>query len=171
MTDNPTRDLIAENARLRSVISFAAEALEEHDVSGLAYCILKGALEEPEPISDADLPKGAKIKTGDGSHPDDDAFARFKNERDYISQHNAPKSTIAAMDWAIAEIERLRTISSEHQSASTAEDVRVIQEADAMVGALWTDLFNKDLIKPDGADYFDKWRERIRALSNGGARC
>ncbi len=100
MTDNP-RDLIAENARLRSVISFAAESLEENEAAVIAYCILKGALEEPEPISDADLPT----------------------------------------------------------------DVRgCIQEADAMVGALWTDLFNKDLIKPDGADYFDKWRERIRAL-------
>ncbi len=93
------RDLIAENARLRSVISLAAEILEEEEEnSSLAYCILKGAL---------DLP--------------------------------------------------------------TAEDVRVIQEADALVGALWTDLWNKDLIKPDGADYFDKWRGRIRALavSNG----
>ncbi len=53
-----------------------------------------------------------------------------------------------------AEVERLR---------------KGIQDADAMVGALWTDLFNKDLIKPDGADYFDRWRGRIRALavSNG----
>ncbi len=50
----------------------------------------------------------------------------------------------------LAEVERLR---------------KAIQEADAMVGALWTDLFNKDLVLAEGADYFDKWRLRIRALT------
>ncbi len=70
MTDNPTRDLIAENARLRSVISFAAESLEENEAAVIAYCILKGALEEPEPISDADLPTAEDVR-GIQAHPGD----------------------------------------------------------------------------------------------------
>lgn len=52
--------LTAENARLRSVISFAVEDLESD--GGIAYCILKGALEEPEPISDADLPTAEEVR-------------------------------------------------------------------------------------------------------------
>lgn len=39
-----------------------------------------------------------------------------------------------------------------------------IDEANQMVGALWSDLFNKDLVKAAGAEYFDRWRERIKAL-------
>jgi hypothetical protein len=54
--------LTAENARLRSVISFAAEALEEHETGGVAYCILRGALETPEPISDTDLPTAEDVR-------------------------------------------------------------------------------------------------------------
>lgn len=46
----------------------------------------------------------------DGSLPDDDSFLRFKNERDYIAQSGRMKTTVAAMDWAAAEIERLRAI-------------------------------------------------------------
>ena len=40
-----------------------------------------------------------------------------------------------------------------------------LHDANSMVGALWSDLFNKDLVKSEGADYFDKWRDRIRALA------
>jgi hypothetical protein len=37
------------------------------------------------------------------------------------------------------------------------------EKCDRFVGALWTDLFDNDLVKSEGADTFDKWRERIRA--------
>jgi len=40
-----------------------------------------------------------------------------------------------------------------------------LRDADEMIGALWSDLFNKDLIKAAGADYFDKWRGRISELA------
>lgn len=42
---------------------------------------------------------------------------------------------------------------------------RGLHDANEMVGALWSDLFNKDLVKAAGADYFDKWRDRIKALA------
>lgn len=51
-------------------------------------------------VSDHGFPKGTL--------PDDDAFDRFKNERDHIAQSGRMKTTVAAMDWAAAEIERLR---------------------------------------------------------------
>ncbi len=51
-------------------------------------------------ISDHGFPKG--------SMPDDDAFDRFKNERYYLAKSGKMKTTVAAMDWAVAEIERLR---------------------------------------------------------------
>lgn len=41
-----------------------------------------------------------------------------------------------------------------------------LRDADEMIGALWSDLFNKDLVKAAGADYFDKWRSRIREMAN-----
>lgn len=56
-------------------------------------------------VSDHGFPKG------DGSHPDDDPFDLFKNERDYIAQSGRMKTTVAAMDWAAAEIDRLRALS------------------------------------------------------------
>lgn len=59
-------------------------------------------------VSDHGFPKG------DGSHPDDDAFARFKNERDYIAQSGRMKTTVAAMDWAIVEITRLRAVPTDN---------------------------------------------------------
>lgn len=62
-------------------------------------------------VSDHGYPKG------DGSHPDDDPFARFKNERDYINQSGCSKTTVAAMDWAAAEIERLRVLVSAPQGS------------------------------------------------------
>jgi hypothetical protein len=37
------------------------------------------------------------------------------------------------------------------------------EKCDRFIGALWTDLFNKDLVKAEGAHFFDQWRERIRA--------
>lgn len=40
-----------------------------------------------------------------------------------------------------------------------------LHDADEMIGALWSDLFNKDMVKAGGADYFDSWRGRIRALA------
>jgi hypothetical protein len=39
-----------------------------------------------------------------------------------------------------------------------------LKAANEMVGALWSDLFNKDLVKAAGADFFDKWRQRIKDL-------
>lgn len=45
-----------------------------------------------------------------------------------------------------------------------------VADADQLIGCLWVDLFNKDLVKASGADYFDKWRDRIRALKSGGAK-
>ena len=44
--------------------------------------------------------------------------------------------------------------------------VKGVHDADAIVGALWSDLFNKDLVKAAAADYFDKWRTRIRGLGS-----
>jgi hypothetical protein len=48
-----------------------------------------------------------------GSIPSDTAFDLFKNERDMIVQSNNLPSVIAAMDWAILEIEQLRRICKE----------------------------------------------------------
>lgn len=59
-------------------------------------------------ISDHGFPKG------DGSLLTDDAFARFKNERDYIAQSGRKTTTVAAMDWAITEIERLRAVPTDN---------------------------------------------------------
>ena len=42
---------------------------------------------------------------------DDNALDAFKNERDYIAQNGRFKTTVAAMDWAFREIERLRSMS------------------------------------------------------------
>lgn len=39
-----------------------------------------------------------------------------------------------------------------------------INDADSIIGALWSDLFNKDLIKSEGADVFDNWRGRLRSM-------
>ncbi len=46
----------------------------------------------------------------DHGYPKDgtDALEAFKNERDYIGQRGKLKTTVAAMDWAIAQIEMLR---------------------------------------------------------------
>ena len=43
-----------------------------------------------------------------GTLPTDDAFDLFKNERDYVAKSGKARTTVAAMDWAAAEIERLR---------------------------------------------------------------
>lgn len=50
---------------------------------------------------------------GDDKH----AFEAFKNERDYITQNGRLKSTIAAMDWAVREIARLRAVNAEMLAA------------------------------------------------------
>lgn len=44
----------------------------------------------------------------DADGDDDTALDAFKNERDYIAQSVRLKTTVAAMDWAIEEIERLQ---------------------------------------------------------------
>lgn len=54
-------------------------------------------------VSDHGFPK-------DGSMPDSDPFDLFKNERDYIAQSGRMKTTVAAMDWAAGEIDRLRSL-------------------------------------------------------------
>jgi hypothetical protein len=46
----------------------------------------------------------------DGSLPGDPPLARFKNERDFISQSGYRKSTVDAMDWASAYIDHLERI-------------------------------------------------------------
>jgi hypothetical protein len=38
-------------------------------------------------------------------------------------------------------------------------------ETDEMVGALWADLFNKDMVKPGADWFFDKWRARMREIT------
>lgn len=45
-------------------------------------------------------------KASDGS--DANAFDAFKNERHYIAQSGRMKTTVAAMDWAAREVERLQ---------------------------------------------------------------
>lgn len=45
-----------------------------------------------------------------GTMPTDDTFDLFKNERDYLAQIGKNKTSVAAMDWAAAEIVRLRLI-------------------------------------------------------------
>jgi hypothetical protein len=55
-------------------------------------------------VSDHGFPKGMM--------PGDDPFDLFKNERDYIHQTGGDTTTVAAMDWAAAEIDRLRAIVS-----------------------------------------------------------
>ena len=45
-------------------------------------------------------------KASDGT--DGNALEAFKNERDYIAQNGHFKTTAAAMDWAVREIEKQR---------------------------------------------------------------
>lgn len=79
------------------------------------YCRLCG-LEDGACICASISPGPLKIVSdhgfpmGDGSIPTDDPFDRFKNERDYVAQSGKLKTTVAAMDWAAAEIERLRSL-------------------------------------------------------------
>jgi hypothetical protein len=47
-------------------------------------------------------------KASDGS--DGRGLEAFKNERDYIAQSGHHKTTVAAMDWSLREIERLQDI-------------------------------------------------------------
>jgi hypothetical protein len=56
-----------------------------------------------------DIPMVIKI-IGDHKHEIADLQAddAFKNERDHINQSGRMKTTVAAMDWAAREIERLR---------------------------------------------------------------
>jgi hypothetical protein len=56
-------------------------------------------------VSDHGWPKASL-----GAADDENAFEAFKNERDYIAQSGHHKTTVAAMDWAAREIERLRAI-------------------------------------------------------------
>lgn len=65
----------------------------------------RSGLQTMQIVSDHGFPKG--------SMPDDEAFDRFKNERDYIARSGKMKTTVAAMDWAAAEIERLRRTAGE----------------------------------------------------------
>jgi hypothetical protein len=41
----------------------------------------------------------------------------------------------------------------------------VVRQADEILGLLWVDLINSDLIDPRAADAFDNRREQIRALA------
>jgi hypothetical protein len=66
-------------------------------------------------ISDHGFPKG------DGSIPGDDPFDLFKNERDYRASTRGNKTTVAAMDWAAAEIERLRAALTPSQQSGAGE--------------------------------------------------
>lgn len=51
------------------------------------------------------------------------------------------------------------------ESALRSIRATTLDEADKLIGALWVDLFDKDLVKSEGADVFDKWRERLRDLA------
>lgn len=55
---------------------------------------------KPKIVTDHGFPRGVM--------PDDDPFDLFKNERDYIAKVGRSKTTVAAMDWATAEISRMR---------------------------------------------------------------
>lgn len=39
-----------------------------------------------------------------------------------------------------------------------------INAADQIIGALWSDLFNKDMVNGGADDLFDHWRFRLRAM-------
>jgi len=67
-----------------------------------------------------------------GSLPTDDAFDRFKNERDYIAQSGRMQTTVAAMDWAVAEIERLRSDAADLQQTFDLQ-----WEADMRAVKMW----------------------------------
>jgi hypothetical protein len=62
---------------------------------------------------------------------------------------------LRTMDDAAAHIEALE--------ARTYE--QGIMDADQMVGALWADLFDNNMVKSQGAWWFDKWRARIKELA------
>jgi len=56
----------------------------------------------------------------------EDALAAFKNERDYIAQAGRLKTTVAAMDWASLEIERLRAAHLSPDTAAAVETERYL---------------------------------------------
>ena len=72
-------------------------------------------------VSDHGFPKG--------SIPEDDPFDLFKNERDYIAQSGRMKTTVAAMDWAAGEIERLRNLAFKYLQ-EVGKQARLRDEAD-----------------------------------------
>ena len=41
---------------------------------------------------------------------------------------------------------------------------KLIDEVNQIVGQLWVDLFNADLVKASGADCFDRRRQQIKNL-------
>jgi hypothetical protein len=89
-------------------------------------------------VSDHGFPKG--------SMPDDDAFDRFKNEREYVAQSGKMKTTVAAMDWAAAEIDRLR-------------DMCINREEFIANNHLWRE-FSQYLSEPHAADAVGNQQER-----------
>jgi hypothetical protein len=42
--------------------------------------------------------------------------------------------------------------------------VEGLNAADEIIGALWSDLFNKDMVNRGADEFFDRWRSRLRAL-------
>lgn len=77
-----------------------------------------------------------------------------RTQRDSLAKGTVEMRPIYAGD----QIENLR-------SQLVKARAQAIEEANQLVGALWSDLFNKDLVKADGAYYFDHWRDRIKALA------
>jgi hypothetical protein len=83
--------------------------------------------------------------------------------------HSKPAWAIASRYSSVLASET-RDLAAQIDAAREAAYAQAIQDANQMIGALWSDLFNKDLVKAAGADYFDRWRDRIKALPNGESR-
>jgi hypothetical protein len=63
-----------------------------------------------------------------GEEGEKNAFDAFKNERDYIAKNGRMKTTVAAMDWAAREVERLRKALEEINSQSVCAVIATDRE-------------------------------------------
>jgi len=103
-------------------------------------------------ISDHGFPKD------DGSLPTDDAFDRFKNEREYVAQSGRMKTTVAAMDWAAAEIERLRSA-----SAQCAPSTELLEEVLTTLRHAFVFITSRERMHIDGVALYQDTIEHVKA--------